>query len=221
MYVKRCLVLAFASFGLICLSSCNGFSYRAATTGTPELTVNSASVAFGDVKVNSESTQSLVLTSSGSAPVTIATATTSGTGFSQSGVQFPITLFPNQTATLNLVFQPLKAQTATGSLSLQSNSSAGGTTTVSLSGTGVSALYQVNLNWNAPAGSKVAIEGYNIYRAVSGSSMYQLLNPSVDMGTTYMDSTVQDGTNYDYYVETVDTLGASSVPSDVLTISIP
>jgi hypothetical protein len=80
--------------------------------------------------------------------------------------------------------------------------------------------HQVDLSWDAPGGSPVPIEGYNIYRSTGGSSTYQLLNSSIDAQTTYVDSTVQSGLVYNYYVESVDSLGVQSVPSNQVSVTI-
>ncbi len=56
--------------------------------------------------VNSTATLPLTLTSSGTAPLTINAATLSGTGFTDSGATFPVTLNPNQSVTLQVKFNP-------------------------------------------------------------------------------------------------------------------
>jgi hypothetical protein len=189
--------------------------------GSPVLSAIAASVAFGDVTLNTPATQSITLSSSGSLPVTVSSANLTGAGFSVSGAAFPVTLNPGATLTLNLEFDPASAGAATGQLTIASNSSTGSTSIVGLSGTGESPSYQVNLSWTAPQSSGDPIAGYNVYRAPSGGSIYQLLNSSVEDGTTYVDSAVTNGTTYDYYVESVDESGASSVPSTMLGVPIP
>ena len=81
--------------------------------------------------------------------------------------------------------------------------------------------HHVDLSWDAPSGSPVPIEGYNIYRSTSGSSTYQLLNSSIHAQTTYVDSTVQSGLVYNYYVESVDSSGMQSSPSNPASVTIP
>ena len=80
---------------------------------------------------------------------------------------------------------------------------------------------EVTLTWDAPTDSSDPVAGYNIYREVGGSSFYQLLNSSLNATTTYTYATVQNGTAYVYYVESVDTQDNQSVPSNTFTISIP
>ena len=188
--------------------------------GTPGLTLATTSVAFGNVTLNSPSTQSVLLTSSGSAPLTINSASVTGTGFSISGLTLPLTLNPGATAQLNVQFDPTASGSVTGAVTLTTNTSAG-SATVALSGTGQSTSYQVDLTWNAPSSSSDPVVGYNVYRAVSGSSNYQLLNTGVNGATAYNDMNVTNGTTYVYYVESVDSTGNQSAPSNTFTISIP
>ena len=84
----------------------------------PTLSVNATTIAFGNVDLNTPSTQSLTLSSTGTAPVTVSAATVTGTGFTVSGATFPLTLNPNQTATLSVEFDPTAAGAASGSLTI-------------------------------------------------------------------------------------------------------
>jgi hypothetical protein len=161
------------------------------------------------------------LTSTGTQAVTISAASVTGAGFSISGATFPLTLNPNQTATLYVAFDPTTAGSVTGQLSIASNSSAGATTVVSLTGTGQTVAYQVSLSWDAPTGSTDPVTGYNIFRAPTGTSNYVQLNTSAVSVTDYVDGDVQNGTTYDYMVQSVDASGASSGPSNTYTAAIP
>ena len=73
--------------------------------------------------------------------------------------------------TLEVQFDPTVAGAATGSLTIQSNSSTNGIAVVSLSASGVP--HRVDLSSEAPSGSTVSIMSYNIYRLTSGSSAYR------------------------------------------------
>ncbi len=191
------------------------------TGGAPGLTVGSTTVAFGDVDLNTTATQTLTLTSSGSAPLTISAGTLTGTGFTMSGVTFPVTLSAGQVATLDLQFDPTTAGAATGSVTITSNDPTQGTVTIDLTGTGVVAVsYEVQLTWDAPTSSTDPVVGYNIYRA-TGSGPYQLLNTSVNTPTSFTDSTAVSGSTYNYEVTSVDASGVESAPSNVYTAAIP
>jgi serine protease len=88
--------------------------------------------------------------------------------------------------------------------------------------TAASGSYQVNLSWDAPAPvTGITISGYNVYRAVSGSTTYVQINPTLDTTTSYQDTSVSDGVTYDYYVESVDSEQVSSGPSTIFSATIP
>jgi beta-glucanase (GH16 family) len=103
------------------------------------LSINATSVAFGDVGVNAPATQPVILTSTGTVPVTINGATLTGAGFTLPGATLPATLNPNQERTLNIEFDPTAVGAATGQLTITSNSSTNGTAAIGLSGTGTAA----------------------------------------------------------------------------------
>lgn len=182
----------------------------------PTLSINSSSVAFGNVAVGVAATQSITLSSTGTAAVTVAGASSTGAGFADSGLTFPLTLNAGQSATLNLQFEPTATGAVTGQLTVASNSSTH-SATIALSGTGIP--LQIALNWDAPSGSTIA--GYNVYRANSSSSSFQKLNMSVNTPASYMDGNIQPNTTYEYYVTTIDSAGAESTPSNTATVAVP
>ena len=126
-------------------NSNSGSSMAVALSGTgapaanPQLTVSAPSLAFGNVTVNSTSTQSLTLTSSGTSAVTINSAALTGAGFTVSGASFPLTLNAGQSATLTVQFKPTATGAAAGQLTINSNSTTGSTVAVALSGSGAAA----------------------------------------------------------------------------------
>jgi len=64
------------------------------------------------------------------------------------------------------------------------------------------------------------ISGYNVYRAVGGTTSFAVVN-SMDTQTAYTDSSVQAGQSYNYYVTTVDSSGAESAPSNTTSVTVP
>ena len=202
----------------------NSATTSGGTKTVPTLSLQSTSVAFGDVALNTPTYQSVTLTSSGTAAVTVSAASVSGTGFTISGLSCPLSLNPGQTAVLQIEFDPTVGGAVTGAVTLTSNSSAGSTSTISLSGTGTGTAqkssYEVDLSWDAPTSSTDPVAGYSIYRS-SGGSSYQLLNASVNASLAYTDTSVQDGSSYTYYVVSVDAEGNQSVPSTTYTVSVP
>jgi fibronectin type 3 domain-containing protein len=147
-------------------------------------------------------------------------ASIAGTGFTIVGGSFPVTLNPNQSATLQVQFKPTAAGSANGSLTISSNSTTGATTAVALNGTGTAVAHEVDISWSAPSSSPDPVVGYNVYRS-AGSGASQLLNPSVQTPTSYVDSTVVSGSTYSYIVKSVDSAGVESVPSNQITVTVP
>ena len=100
-----------------------------------QLTVSPATISFGSVATGSSGSQTISLTNSGSASVTVSQATASGTGFSISGLATPLTLGAGQSVSFAAQFAPTTAGSATGSISIVSNAP-NSPTVVSMSGTG-------------------------------------------------------------------------------------
>jgi hypothetical protein len=196
------------------------FALQLNAAGGPTLTVSPASLSFGNVTLNTTSTLPVMLTSTGTAPVTINSAILTGTGFTMSGATFPVTLNPTMAITLDVQFDPATAGALTGQLTIQSNSSSNSTVVISLTGTGETVAHYVDLGWQAPGSSADPVAGYNIYRSTGGSA-YQLLNSSPDAQTTYTDNNVVSGTSYDYIVKSVDSSGVESSPSNQAAATIP
>ena len=98
---------------------------------SPQLAVSAASLSFGSVTVNTATTQSLTLTSTGTSPVTVSSAAITGTGFAIVGGSLPVTLNPTQSMTLQIQFNPMATGTASGQITITSNSSTGSTAVVS------------------------------------------------------------------------------------------
>jgi hypothetical protein len=224
-YGRCCSGLLAITICSVALSGCEGFFVRnsahsgeSAKAGTPALSTNSTSLAFGSVHVNTSATQSVTLTSAGTAPVTISTATTTGQGFTMSGITFPVTLDPGQTMTLSLQFDPLTTGAATGQVRITTNSSTNGTVEIGLSGTGTS--HEVDLSWDAPISSD-PLAGYRIYRSSDGGTSFQLVSPTLVTQNTFLDVQVQSGMTYHYVVKSVNTLGVESAPSNLTSVTIP
>lgn len=208
------------------LSGCGSFFVRNNTlaggpskTAVPTLSLNATSVAFGWVRVNTSATQSVILTSVGTAPVTISAATTTGAGFTLPGVTFPVTLNPGQTLTLNLQFDPSTAGAATGQLKITSNSSTNGAVEIGLSGTGTS--HQVELVWDAPASSADPIVGFRVSRSLDGGDSFKLITSTLVTQTSFVDKEVQSGLTYVYVVKSVDAVGIESAPSSMTSVTVP
>ena len=79
--------------------------------------------------------------------------------------------------------------------------------------------YSVDLSWSAPVSQNDPVAGYHVYRA-TGSGAYALLGGLIS-ATAYTDTTVIDGSSYNYEVKSVDAAGVESVASNVYAAVIP
>jgi hypothetical protein len=104
-------------------------------TETPALTLSSTAVNFGSVAVGSHGSNSVTLTSSGTAAVVLQSVAVSGTGFSAGQLHLPLTLAPGQQIALPLSFTPAGAGAQQGQVTLTDNAT-GSPSTINLAGTG-------------------------------------------------------------------------------------
>src|SRR6058998_3235805 len=78
--------------------------YSSAATG--QLALSSSNLNFGSVQIGSSKTVSVTLTNTDKTNITIAQAPVTGAGFSFAGPNLPITLTPQQSASLSVTFAP-------------------------------------------------------------------------------------------------------------------
>jgi len=114
--------------------------------GSGQLTPNPSTLNFGNISVGTSLTQPVTLTNSGGSKVTITQASLSGTGFTFSGLSYPVTLVGGQSVTCQVTFAPPSSGTDSGMVSISFNSQNGNkhnsalstsnTVTLPLSGTG-------------------------------------------------------------------------------------
>ncbi|HEY1800768.1 MAG TPA: choice-of-anchor D domain-containing protein, partial [Terriglobales bacterium] len=106
-------------------NSALSFALSGTATATPTGTLNpqTASLGFGSVQMGSTPTMSEVLTNTGSASVTITSATTTGTGYSLTGMSTPVTIAAGGTATFSVKLAAQTAGAASGNIAIASNAS--------------------------------------------------------------------------------------------------
>lgn len=119
------------------------------------LSFNATSVAFGDVPVNAQATQSASLTSTGTAPLTINGAAVAGPGFALSRATFPTTLIPDHAVTLEVGSNPGNVGTVTAQPTINGNSSVCTSTTIPLSGAGVGVSNFANVSVRTTTGKAI------------------------------------------------------------------
>ncbi len=191
-----------------------------AVTATRVLTANPPSISFRNVVIGGTATSTVALSNTGNSSVTINSVTTSGTGFSTSGVTSGAVIASGRSTALAIAFAPNSASTVSGSITISTNASTGSTITIPVTGVGsTTATHSVVLTWDASTSTGVA--GYNVYRStVSGGSYAKIVSSPV-VSTTYTDNTAQTGIQYYYVVTTVSTAGVESVYSSQVTVSVP
>jgi len=101
-----------------------------------QLIPNPSNINFGNVTATTTNTQGVVLTNTSNAAVSVSQVTVSGTGFSITGLNLPLTLAAGQSSTFNVQFAPTATGSASGSISLVSDAP-NSPSTIALSGTGV------------------------------------------------------------------------------------
>ncbi|MFQ5663238.1 MAG: choice-of-anchor D domain-containing protein [Terriglobia bacterium] len=187
-------------------------------SGQGQLTLSPSSINFGDVMVGDSKTQSVTLTNSGTASVTISQVDVTNSDFRLSG-SLLLTLAAGETTTFSVTFAPTTGGSASGSLSLVSNA-ANSPTALSLTGNGVVPIqHQVDLLWDPSTTANVA--GYNVYRAIQSGGPYMKLNQNLIGATTYTDATVVSGTTYFYVTTAQDGNGVESVFSNEAVAVVP
>jgi len=185
---------------------------------TGALQASPSALSFGDVAVGKSSSLALKVTNAGNSSVTITRSAVTGSGFSVSGLS-ALTLQPGQSDSVPVVFAPASTGSVSGNISISTFSA---TASVALSGSGIAAsssTHSVSLSWIASTSSGMA--GYYVERGTVSGGPYQILNSSPETGTSYVDSTVQDGKEYFYVVVSVSTGGQESQPSGQVSATIP
>ena len=191
-------------------------SAQSAPSASGQIAVNPTSLSFGNVTVNTSSSQPVAILNTGTGNTTISSANVTGSGFSVSGLPLPLTLTPGQGTAFQVNFDPPTTGTLAGSVSLVSDASSS-PNTVPFSGFGVLA-HSVNLSWTA---STSTVSGYNVYRASQSGGPYTRMNSTVDTSTVYTDSTVQSGQTYYYVTTAVEASGSESPYSNQVPAVVP
>ncbi|MGA7637731.1 MAG: choice-of-anchor D domain-containing protein [Candidatus Acidiferrales bacterium] len=150
---------AAATGSISVVSNAPGSPAAIALSGTGvqgQLGASPASVNFGSVNVGSSGSQTVTLTNSGSASLTISQATASGTGFSVSGITTPLTLGAGQSTSFTAKFSPTSAGSVSGSVSL-SNNGPNSPVTVALTGSGIVTAPQLTITPSSVNYGSVAV----------------------------------------------------------------
>jgi hypothetical protein len=180
-----------------------------------QLAVSPATMNFSGVTVGGSQNQTGTLTA-GSSSITVSSASWNGTGFSLSGISFPVTIPAGQTVPFTITFAPQATGAVNGTVSFVSNASSA--TNETLSGTGVqAAAHSVNLNWNPDVST---VQGYYVYRGAHTGGPYAKIS-TLQPGTSYIDASVLSGQTYHYVVTALGTNSQESTYSNEAVAVIP
>jgi hypothetical protein len=180
-----------------------------------QLALSPASLNFGNVIVGKSQQLTASLAASGSA-VTVSSASFSGSEYSLSGIQLPVTIPAGQSAAFTVIFAPQTSGAATASLSFGGTAPA---TVESLTGAGTAPpQHSVALSWSADSST---VAGYNVYRGTQTGGPYAKLTSAPAPSTNYGDTAVTAGQTYFYVTTAVDSSGAESAHSNEVQAAIP
>jgi len=220
---SRLLCTLLALVCVLGLAGCAGVSAGSNTQPPPpttgSLAVSPSTLNFGNVAVGNSSSLTGTLSAS-TADVTVSSAAWNGSGYSVSGVTFPMSVAAGQSAKYTVTFTPPAAGTLPGSISFVSNASDSSLKqSFSGAGTQTTTPHTVSLTWNP---STSTVSGYNLYRGTQSGGPYSTrLNSSLLPATSYTDSNVVSGVTY-YYVSTaVDSSNVESAYSNEALAQIP
>ena len=134
--------------GNVTVSNTQGASAVIPVTGTgvqAALSITPSSFPFGNVAVGTTDSQTIQLSNTGTATLTVSQVSVTGSGFSTSGLTLPLTLNPAQASTFNVQFTPTSTGSASGNLTITSNAPSS-PATVALTGTGVAATLTLSFS---------------------------------------------------------------------------
>jgi hypothetical protein len=105
----------------------------------PDITVSTATLSFGSVLTNGSKTLDLSISNSGDSDLVVSNIAITGTVFTfATAPSLPMTIAKGNTGTVTIKFMPVSAQVYNGTVTVTSNDPDSPTTTVNLTGTGIS-----------------------------------------------------------------------------------
>jgi len=105
---------------------------------TPAISVSPTAINFGNLTVNTSVTQTVTVSNTGTAALSISQATVSGASFGMSGFSAPVSIPAGSNVNFTVAFQPTTTGPASGSVSITSNAGPS-PLIIALSGTGATA----------------------------------------------------------------------------------
>src|SRR5579863_8039651 len=118
------------------LVGCALTSKGSSPAANPSISITPSLVSFGDVRVKTQTSETIKLSNTSTTDLVISQATISGTGFSISGLTVPMTLPAGMSINFAVFFKPTTTGTSSATISITSNASSS-PVTVNLTGAGV------------------------------------------------------------------------------------
>jgi hypothetical protein len=222
--------LMLASLAMLSLAGCIGLtgagtpaaksSSTAASSGT--LAANATSLTFGNVIAGLTSPQTLTLSNTGTAAVTISQAAVTGAGFSVVGGMSSVSIAAGQNHSFQVQFAPTAAGSVSGGISIISDAT-NSPFAITLSGTGTTALAITAqpVSQSVTAGQAAT---FSVVAAGSGSLTYQWKKTGAAIGgataasyTTPATTSSETGTQFTVVV--TDSNGSLTSNPAILTVT--
>jgi len=115
------------------------------TTSTPAISLTPSAISFGTLTVKTSASQTVKLSNTGTAALSISQATLAGNGFGVTGLSAPVTVAAGTSINFTVSFQPAATGVASGSFSISSNAG-NSPLSIPLTGTGVAAILTLSAN---------------------------------------------------------------------------
>ena len=194
-------------------------SFDGSATGTlGQLIVGPGSINVGTVAVGHRSNGVGTLTAEG-ASVTITDANSGGSEFAISGLKFPVTISPGQSVKFGIIFNPQASGIASASASFASSAENSPTAATFVGKAVAPQAHSVDIAWTQSVSPEIT--GYNVYRAIYGTSCeaYSRVGSSSDL--SYTDAEATGGMAYCYAITAVNSIDQESGYSSPVQVLIP
>jgi Abnormal spindle-like microcephaly-assoc'd, ASPM-SPD-2-Hydin len=191
-----------------------------------QLTPSTTSLSFGSLALNASATQSVTLTNTGNAAVSISQVNVTGSGFTLNGSAPLVTLSAGQAASFSVTFTPTVAGNATGSASVVSTA-ANSPLSISLSGLGVQPQISVvpgSVNFGTVTVGQTNSQTITLSNPGSANlNVTQFAGPGTGFGLTglAMPLTLAPGKSTTFTLSFTPTSGTSSSSSLTLVSNAP
>jgi hypothetical protein len=116
------------------------------TTTAPSISVTPTSLAYGSVTVGQTKDMTVTVANTGNAGLAVSAMTLSGAGFTLVGPTAPLAVAAGASMVVTVRFAPAAAGVVGGTLTIASNDPAKASTTVSLTGTGITGAPVINVS---------------------------------------------------------------------------